>query len=367
MDEVRGVWISYLDFNTLLKNKTKAEFNKNIYTAFGKISAAGFNTVFVQVRPFGDALYDSKYFPWSHTITGTEGEDPGFDPLDLMIEAARDYDLRIEAWINPYRIRNSGTTAALCDSNLAQSWLEEGTGEVIEYNGGLYYNPGNEFARNLIVDGVIEIVENYNVDGIHFDDYFYPTTDASFDADTYAAYKKEGGTLSLADWRRENVNILVREVYAEIKSIDPYIEFGISPQGNNDNNYNTQYIDVKKWVTTKGYVDYICPQIYFGFNNESYPFAETVEEWNDMIRLSSVDLYVGISPYKLGAQDTWAGSGKNEWLNTTNILQRMVVEARRYDRYQGFAMFRYDSLFNPASGVKSQVETELKNLTSVLN
>jgi len=364
---MRGVWISYLDFNTLLKNKSRAEFNKNINFAFAKIEAAGFNTVFVQVRPFGDALYESHYFPWSHTITGTEGEDPGFDPLALMIEAARDNDLRIEAWINPYRIRNSGTKAALSDNNLAQAWLEEGTGEVIEYDGGLYYNPGNEFARKLIVDGVTEILENYNVDGIHFDDYFYPTTDADFDADTYAQYKADGGKLSLANWRRENVNILVREVYAEIKRHDKYIEFGISPQGNNENNYNTQYIDVEEWVTNKGYVDYICPQIYFGFENENYPFAETVQEWDDMIRLNSVDLYIGMAPYKLGAQDSWAGSGKNEWLNTTNLLQRMVVEARRYDHYQGFAMFRYDSLFNPASNVKSQVETEKKNLKSILD
>lgn len=136
---------------------------------------------------------------------------------------------------------------------------------------GIYYNPGSEEARQLIVDGVKEIVANYNVDGIHFDDYFYPTTDASFDSGTYAAYQNSGGTLSLADWRRENVNILVRQTYAAIKSINPSVKFGISPQGNMSNNYNVQYSDVAKWISTSGYVDYICPQVYFGFQNQHQP------------------------------------------------------------------------------------------------
>lgn len=365
-DEVRAIWFSYLDFNTLLKNKTKSEFTRNLNRAFGTIEGDGFNTVFVQVRPFGDALYKSAYFPWSHTITGTEGEDPGFDPLEVIIDTARQYGLRVEAWINPYRIRNSGTKAAMDEDSLGYYWWDEGTGEVIEYGGGIYYNPANEFAREHIVNGVSEIVSKYAVHGIHFDDYFYPTTDAAFDKEDYAQYKSDGGKLSLANWRRENVNKLVKAVYTEIKRIDKGVEFGISPQGNNDINYNEQYIDVEKWATTAGYVDYICPQIYFGFDNDTCPFSETVAYWNRLITRSDVALYVGMSASKIGLEDRWAGSGSDEWQSSTNMLQRMVTQSRRSSRYQGFAMFRYSSLYAPDSAVKTQVDKEKANLKTLL-
>ncbi len=327
----------------------------------------GLNTVFVQVRPYGDALYDSDYFPWSHTITGTEGVNPGYDPLAIMVKEAHARGLSIEAWINPYRVRHSGTTAALSSDNQAQKWLSAGSDSVVKTAVGIYYNPGSEEARQLIVDGVKEIVANYNVDGIHFDDYFYPTTDASFDSGTYAAYQNSGGTLSLADWRRENVNILVRQTYAAIKSINPSVKFGISPQGNMSNNYNVQYSDVAKWISTSGYVDYICPQVYFGFQNSTNPYDATVQKFNGMITAPGVDLYVGLAPYKIGTEDTWAGEGKNEWINGENILARMVGSARKNGHYKGFALYRYDSVFAPAAGVKAQVEAELSNLMDVLN
>ncbi|MCD4836215.1 family 10 glycosylhydrolase [Merdimmobilis hominis] len=365
--EVRAIWISYLDFNSLLKGRTQAQFTANIQGAFDNIKEMGLNTVFVQVRPYGDALYDSDYFPWSHTITGTEGVNPGYDPLAIMVKEAHARGLSIEAWINPYRVRHSGTTAALSSDNQAQKWLSAGSDSVVKTAVGIYYNPGSEEARQLIVDGVKEIVANYNVDGIHFDDYFYPTTDASFDSGTYAAYQNSGGTLSLADWRRENVNILVRQTYAAIKSINPSVKFGISPQGNMSNNYNVQYSDVAKWISTSGYVDYICPQVYFGFQNSTNPYDATVQKFNGMITAPGVDLYVGLAPYKIGTEDTWAGEGKNEWINGENILARMVGSARKNGHYKGFALYRYDSVFAPAAGVKAQVEAELSNLMDVLN
>jgi uncharacterized lipoprotein YddW (UPF0748 family) len=144
-----------------------------------------------------------------------------------------------------------------------------------------------------------EIIQNYDVDGIHFDDYFYPNPDSSFDSDNYAEYKSGGGTLSLAAWRRENVNILVRDVYSAIKSHNRSLRFGISPQANTDNNLNAQYIDVNTWLSNDGYIDYICPQIYFGFDNGTLPFASTVSMWNSMIKNKSIDLIAGLAPIKL--------------------------------------------------------------------
>lgn len=358
--EARGVWFSYLTLGPLAKNKTKAEFTSNIDTAFGKIADEGFNTVFAQVRPFADALYQSDYFPWSYLLTGTEGENPGYDPLEIMCEIADKHGLRIEAWINPYRVRLSGYKDALSSKNQARKWLKSGNDSVVEWNGGIYYNPGSAQARALIVNGVKEIVANYNVDGIHFDDYFYPTTDMAFDQETWRAAKS---SLPQADWRRENVNQLVREVYAAVKAIDPNCLFGISPQGNTQNNYHGQFIDVEKWLANPGYLDYICPQIYYGFENGTNPYAQTVEKWDRMIKVPTIKLYVGIAAYKLGTEDQWAGAGSREWLNTEDILARMVETARKASHYGGFAIYSYDSLFSTDT---PQVRIERENLKKIL-
>lgn len=364
-NEKRAIWISYLDFYTLLKDKSEAQFRTNIKQAFNNITSLGLNTVIVQVRPFSDALYYSDIFPMSHIITGVEGDNCGFDPLEIMVTYAHSYGLSIEAWINPYRIRNSGTKAEVSSDNPAYKWLKNGDLAVVKHDGGISYNPGSEKARNLIVDGVAEIVNNYDIDGIHFDDYFYPTTSADFDSSLYSQYKQSGGKLSLDDFRRDNVNKLVKEVYSTIKSINSNVTFGISPQGNFENNYNKQYIDIDEWLTNKGYVDYICPQIYFGFKNSEYPFSSTVKAWNDKIRVNNIKLYVGLSPYKIGVEDKWAGEGKNEWENSSNMLQRMVLESRKQNKYEGFFMYRYGSLINPSSNVQKQVNTEIENLKTI--
>ena len=364
--EYRAVWISYLDLNTLLKGKNASQFTSNIGSAFDKVKALGCNTVICQVRPFGDALYDSDYFPWSYTITGTEGKNPGFDPLKIMVEQAHARGLKIEAWVNPYRIRSSGSVSSLSDGNIAKQWYQEGSDAVLVYNNGLYYNPGSKQAQDLIVNGVAEIVRNYGVDGIHFDDYFYPTTASSFDQASYDAYQAEGGTLSLADWRRSNVDTLVSRCYSTVKSIRSSVTFGISPAGNLNNCRNSMYINIDKWLSQKGYVDYICPQIYFGFQNSSQPFSSTVAQWNRLITNGTTKLYIGLAPYKLGNTDAYAGAGVNEWIGTTDLLKRMVVQARGSSHYRGFALFRYDSLFRPASSVAAQVNQEIESLRSIL-
>ena len=354
-NKVRAIWFSYLTLEPMIKNKSEAQFTDNIDQAFANAADLGFNTVFVHVRPFGDALYKSSYYPWSYLLNGTEGENPGYDPLKIMCQLADSHGLRIEAWINPYRVRNSAGRPMSSD-NQAKKWLNSGNDAVLEWNGGIYYNPGSENARKLIINGVKEIVKKYNVDGIHFDDYFYPTTDLSFDKATYLA---SGSSKSQADWRRENVNILVRQVYSAIKNIDTSCVFGISPQGNTNNNYDVQFIDCAKWLANKGYVDYICPQIYFGFENSGHPFAEMVDTWNRMIKVSGIDLYIGLAAYKLGQTDDWAGAGKNEWIDTSDILARMVKTARSASHYGGVAVYSYESLYRNNS---AQIKTEKANL-----
>lgn len=358
--EVRAIWVSYLDLAPIIKGRSKSQFQSTISAAFENCANMGLNTVIVQVRPFADAFYESSLFPWSNWIDPSreEGNSPGYDPLAIMVSQAHSKGLKIEAWINPYRIRTDNSVA-LSDDNQASQWLDEGNDYVVEYKNGLYYNPAKEEVRDLIVSGVEEIVENYAVDGIHFDDYFYPSPDDSFDEDSYDDYKSEGGNMSLGNWRRSNVDKLVKEVYSSIKAIRSSCIFGISPQGNRSNNYNLQYIDVEKWVSTTGYVDYICPQIYWGYNNKSAPFQTVLEEWEDLITTSKVKLYVGLAAYKIGGSES-------DFTNSTDILMRQVLSSRKQDHYKGFALYRYDSMFNPASGVKSQISKEIKNLKSIL-
>ena len=254
---LKAMWISYIELQTV-DFSNRESFTADIKEMFTNCKNMGLNTVIVHTRSFGDAYYKSNLFPYSHIMSGVQGQDPGFDPLEIMTETAHDVGLRIEAWINPYRVKLYNHPKELSADNPAQR-----SELTITVDSGIYYNPALQEVRDLVTNGVVEIIQNYNVDGIHFDDYFYPDTDPSIDAAHYAAYS---GNLSLDGWRRENVNMLIRQVYRAIKDENPDITFGISPQGNDDNNYHMQYSDIKLWMAQEGYADYIMPQLYWGFD-----------------------------------------------------------------------------------------------------
>lgn len=363
--ETRGVWLSIYEWQTYTIGKDEAGFRE----AFGEICREcrefGLNTLFAQVRAFDDAMYPSQYFPWSQYASGTFGEAPDYDPLELMVEIAHDNGLELHAWINPYRIRSSDSIP-LAEGYSAAQWTEAENGYVLSYGSGLYYNPAVPEVRELILSGVEEILEGYQVDGIHFDDYFYPTVDPAFDLDFYTAYQQEGGSLSQTDWRKENVNQLVRETYRLVKSYGEDLRFGISPAGNLAYNQDTLSADVALWCSEDGYIDYICPQLYFGFENDTVPFAESVQKWSELVTNEKVKLYVGLGPYKIGALDKWAGEGQEEWMNHTDILSRQLQCIRELPNYSGFSLFRYASLFSPEDAVRQAVETEKENFYNLL-
>lgn len=364
--EVRAVWISYLEYQSMLTGKSEKEFKNSIKAIFTNLANDGFNTVYVHARSHSDAYYNSDIFPWSVYCTRTEGQNPGFDPLKIMVKEAHAAGLKIEAWINPYRISGKTDTSKISKGNPAYKWLDTEKVAVVEKT-GIFYNPADEDVIDLVVRGVEELVINYAVDGIHFDDYFYPTTDESFDSDYYKSYKSTGGRLSLAAWRRQNVNELISRVYSAVKSINPDCVFGVSPTGNTNSNYSALYCDVYTWVTSAGYVDYICPQLYYGFNHKSLPYLTVLDEFDGMITKSGVKLIIGLAAYKAGAEDTYAGStGKLEWTQNSDILSREVAAARRAKNYGGFALYRYDSLYNPAKSVAEIVGKEKRNLLDIM-
>ena len=361
-----AMWISYLEWESV-DFSSEAAFTADVSTIMANTVNLGLKTVIVQVRPFGDALYQSELFPASHLLTGTQGEGVDYDPLTILVNAAHAAGLRIEAWLNPYRVRlNAEKPAALSGDNPAVQWMNDPltAGYVHEVNGGIYYDPGVPEVRALITDGVREIVENYDVDGVLFDDYFYPTTDPAFDADTYAAYG-EGTALSV--WRKENVNTLVRDVYALIKQVRPECTFGISPAGNIRNNIDQQYSDIYLWLSQPGYVDYLMPQLYWGFDytmqsgSRAFAFENCLADWAALPRAASVQLYVALGAYRIGDGD---GSDATlaEWNSGENLARQ--VEALRQST-GGFSLYRYDFLYkNSAHG--DLAARELAALQSLL-
>ena len=355
-EEMRGVWVAYLSLGGVNESA--------IDSIVSSAKANGMNTIFLHVRPFGDALYQSKYYPWSHLISGTQGVAPegDFDPLAYAVEAAHREGLALHAWLNPLRIMlPSGVyPPSLSDDNPYTVWRNDDSEDnddwVIDYQSGKFYNPAIPQVRELIVNGTREIVENYNVDGVHWDDYFYPATDESFDdSKAYSAYVEQGGTLSLSDWRRENINQLVRSVYSAVKSADKSCLFGISPAGNIDNCMSVG-ADVKTWGSREGYVDYLIPQVYWTSDNTIAPFEPVCRRWNELVTSDKVKLYIGLALYKAGSDDD---SGK--WKRSDDIIMNQVLYTRSGEiRSDGFVLYSY-AYFD-----SEQTAEEMKNLRSVL-
>lgn len=337
---VKAVWITYYELSSFTKDSKQQEFKKQIGKVFKQLSAKGFNRVTVQVRPYADAFYNSSCFPVSSYCFNEQGSELIFDPLEIMTEQAHKYNLSIEAWVNPYRVSISNDFSELSQDNPAVKWKD--TDNLIICDSGIYFNPASEEVTELIVEGVKEIVENYDVDSICFDDYFYPATDKSIDSTSYKSYKKNGGDKGLDDWRRENINNMIKSVYKTVKEVDSTVTFGISPASNIENNYSTLYADVTKWCTEEGYVDYICPQIYFGFQNENQPFMKTVKNWT---QTAECNLYVALPLYKAGKEDEFAGEdGIKEFVNNNNIIARQVIYLSKLSEVKGYYIFSYSSL-----------------------
>lgn len=369
--EFRAAWIAYYDFSSS-KGMNQTEFTNYINHMFDQVVAKNMNAVVVHVRPFSDAMYPSKYFPWSVYASGAQGVSPGYDPLAIMVDAAHKKGLEFHAWLNPYRISSASADVNTLSSNHpARKWRQDGNTKtsrnVLEFSGKLYYNPATTEVQNLIVNGIKEIVSNYDVDGIHFDDYFYPDLYVSdytknFDAPEYELYKNKQvaakkSYMSIANWRRNNVNKLLKKIYSSIKAIDNTVEFGVSPGGYLD--YLTMddrnYVDFPTWMSKEGYLDYICPQIYWSFDEwNKFPFTNTVNRWLEYRTSSHVKVYLGIGVYKLGI------TTEPGW-DDPDILKNMILTGRTTKKIDGYLFFDYADLIQPAN------QTAIQNLVSVLN
>lgn len=351
-EEMKGIWVTYMDLDMQSTDKSydtfKSKFKKIANTSKDK----GFNSLIVQVRPFCDSLYKSSYFPYSHILTGEQGKNPNYDPLKFMCKYTHKLGMKIHAWVNPYRIKTTSTPSVLHKSNPYMKNKNLG----VKTDTGIYFNPALQEVREIIEAGIKEIVENYDVDGIQFDDYFYPTQDESFDKKEYTAYTKTvgvGKALSLSQWRITNVNLLVAEVYNIIHSTKDNVQFGISPQGNIDNDYN-MYADVKNWCKKYGYIDYICPQLYYSIKSPILSFPDALNQWTQLKYNKNVKLYIGIAGYKIGTNDD-----EGTWKLSDKILKN-EVELLRKKGASGVIFYSYSNLNSKVTA------KEINNLTKVL-
>ncbi len=338
-EEDRYVFISYIDYSYLKgkdENILKEEINKMVLN----IKENNFNGIILQVRAFSDAIYYSKIFSPSLHIVNNEDDKLNLDLLDYFIKLSHENNIKLIAWINPYRIRSNNDISSISDNNIVNKYLNTSS---VEIKNGIYFNPAKDEVLDLIIKGVLEIVKNYDVDGILYDDYFYPSK--TCDLKDYELYKTQGGTNSLEDFRRDNINKLIRKTYEKIKEVNSDVLFGISPSGNMNNNYNAEYLDINYLIENK-IVDFIMPQIYYGFDNTNLPFVNTVNSWSNLVKDTNIKFYVALALYKSGLEDKYAKTGINEWINNNDIISKQIIVSRNTYNYEGFSIFRYDYLFN---------------------
>lgn len=339
--EIRAVYISYLEYLDNFYGGSITINQSKIDKMIDNIQEEGFNTIILHVSPFSDSIYNSNIMPYSYTLTGVEGKNPGFDYLEYFIKKSHLKNISLYAWINPYRVSFSSDTKNISQENPAYKLLN--TSSIFIDKQGIYYNPSSEIVKNLILSQIKEILDKYQVDGIHFDDYFYIQKDV--DKIEYNIYNQNGGNLSLKDFRLNHTNDLIERVYKLIKEKNSNIIFSIAPDGNINNNYLYHYADVKTWLKSDKYVDIIMPQIYYGFNNEYSPFEKVLSNWQKLVINDKIKIAPVLAFYKIGEKDNEAGSGINEWINNDNLLTEQVQMIKEQSLY-GYAIFRYDFVFN---------------------
>lgn len=338
-EEDRYVFISYIDYS-YLKGKDEKILKEEINKMVLNIKENNFNGIILQVRAFSDAIYYSKIFSPSLYIVNNENDKLKLDMLDYFIKLSHENNIKLIAWINPYRIRSNNDISSISDNNIVNKYLNTSS---VEIKNGIYFNPAKDEVLDLIIKGVLEIVKNYDVDGILYDDYFYPSK--TCDLNDYKLYKLNGGLKSLEDFRRDNINKLIRKTYEKIKEVNSDVLFGISPSGNMNNNYNAEYLDINYLIENK-IVDFIMPQIYYGFDNTNLPFVNTVNSWSNLVKDTNIKFYVALALYKSGLEDKYAKTGINEWINNNDIISKQIIVSRNTYNYEGFSIFRYDYLFN---------------------
>ena len=343
-ENLRGVWVCTLANLDYPSSPDSTDLKAEADTIITNCSELGFNAIFLQVRPSGDAIYKSKLYPYSYYLTGTQGKSPGFDVLQYWIDKAHAAGIELHAWINPYRVTTKGAKYTLSENNIAIKHPEW----VIEYDGAKYLDPGIPEVREYVVKGAEEIERNYDIDGIHIDDYFYPGKDFP-DSKTFAQY---GQGLTLEDWRRSNTYALVKALHDSLDTT-----FGVSPSGiwanrgtmengsatSGASAYFDMYADTLRWAKDE-IVDYIAPQIYWYNGYAPADYSTLTQWWSDSLGDCDTKLYIGLADYRM---DSFKDDANSPWYMGNEIEKQIKMNAKN-PRIGGEIHFRYSSVINHA-------------------
>ncbi|MFE7956310.1 glycoside hydrolase family 10 protein [Streptomyces sp. NPDC057413] len=360
--ELRGVWLATVENRDwpsqpgLSAAEQRAELLGHLDTAVRR----RLNTVIFQVRPTADALWPSPYEPWSQYLTGTQGKDPGWDPLGTAVAEAHARGLQLHAWFNPYRVANHDDPSRLVATHPARRHPDW----VVSYGGRLYYNPGLPEVRTFVEDAMLDAVRRYPLDGVHFDDYFYPYPVAGQTFDDDEAYDTYGGGHpSRAAWRRHNIDSLIREMGARTKALRPTTRFGVSPFGVWRNSstdtrgsgtragvqsYDDLYADTRTWVR-EHWVDYLVPQLYWNIGLEAADYATLVPWWAQVAQGTPTRLYVGEALYKVGDPAQPAA-----WQDPAELSRHLTL-AKKYPQVCGHVFFSAKEVAADPLGAMSRV------------
>ncbi|WP_017613429.1 glycoside hydrolase family 10 protein [Nocardiopsis salina] len=272
------------------------------------------NSVFLHARPTADAVYDSDMEPWARYLTGEQGGDPGYDPLEYAVEQAHERGLEMHAWFNPYRI---GLLEPDLENLTDDHPVSQNPEWLVEHGNEAYVDPGNPEVREWVTDVIMDVVERYDVDGMHFDDFFYPYPVEGEEFGDDAMWEAHGGDFDQReDWRRDNVDQLMRDVHGQIQETKPWVSFGVSPFGiwRNDStddsgspssglqSYDDQFADTRTWIE-EGTIDYVAPQLYWERGFETADYEQMTDWWANEVEGTGVDLYIGQGAYRLGSDD----------------------------------------------------------------
>ncbi|MEU1404330.1 family 10 glycosylhydrolase [Streptomyces sp. NPDC005728] len=344
--EMRGMWVATVSNRDWPSRRglTAAAQREELIRHLDRAVRDRLNTVVLQVRPTADALWPSPYEPWSEYLTGTQGENPGWDPLGAAVQEAHARGLKLHAWFNPYRVANHTDPSRLAASHPARKHPDW----VVPYGGKLYYNPGLPEVRAFVQQAMLDAVARYPVDAVHFDDYFYPYPVAGQTFDDDDAFDRYGGDFSTrAAWRRDNTDKLVKEMAAGVKRIRPGTRFGISPFGVWRNaatdsrgsdtragvqTYDDLHADTRTWVR-KHWIDYIVPQLYWHIGFAAADYATLVAWWAKVAEGTKTHLYLGEALYKAGA----AGQ-PSPWQDPVELSRHLTLAAR-YPQVRGHVFF----------------------------
>ncbi len=352
-----GIWMTFTEIKTMFLS---GDFRSAFDAAAENLKTAKITDLYFHVRAFCDSVFPSEYFP-----TAVYAQNLDYDPFKYVIEKCHSENIRVHAWINPYRVKKNITDIeALNHNSPAYIWLKDENADndrnVIICSEGIYLNPASAEARALVLNGIREILNNYAVDGIHFDDYFYPSTDEAIDATDYAEYLESAKSpLALDDYRRANVNALISGVYTAVKFVNKKIVFSISPAASIDGNYNKLYADIGSWIKS-GCIDMIIPQLYFGFDypDSNYRFKKLLSDWKAVSEKGNARLIIGLACYKTGTETE---PDCKEWKDGADIISKQVKICKNDSLVRGHIYFSYSYLFSEEEILKKSREYILES------